>query len=267
MAEELKDRPAQSTDTTQGTVSRALSLLALLADAGGSVTVKYVSEQMGLAPSTAHRLLQLLKKEGYVEAAAEGRHYSIGPSFYRVSAKVVASVSAVSIAQPCLNQLADLFNETVVFGQFMRNERALAFSARADGQQRLKYQIDMNTPLSLVWGASGKAVLAYLPEDLAKEILANEGHSPAANTAPPSWSSLSVALEQIRAKGYAVSESEKLQDARGIAAPVFGPKGIVGCICLTSPISRMPHASIEAIGAEIAARCIELSRALGASNI
>ena len=54
-----------STSST-GTVSRALQLLAVLAESNGPVTVKQVSEQMGLAPSTAHRLLNLLRKDDFV---------------------------------------------------------------------------------------------------------------------------------------------------------------------------------------------------------
>lgn len=261
----MQERDPQSAETGSGTVSRALLLLTVLADAGGSVTVKYVAEQMRLAPSTAHRLLQLLKKEGFVQAEAESRQYAIGPKFYRVAAKVACAISPPIIAQPTLEEIAAAFDETVVFGLYLPTERALSFSARADGQQKLKYQIDMHKPMSLVWGASGKAILAFVPEETAQDILAHEGPSPATGAPPPSWEVLSAELAAIRARGYAVSESEKLPDARGIAAPVFGAGGIVGCVCLTSPKTRMPHASIEKIGAEIVARSLELSHTLGAS--
>ena len=260
-----KDMHTSSAEAGSGTVSRALHLLTVLADAGGSVTVKYVADQMKLAPSTAHRLLQLVKKEGFIEAAAENHQYAIGPEFYRVSARVLGTVSLPSLAQPTLDVVATEFDETVMFGLYLPTENALSFASRADGQQKLKYQIDMHRPLSLVWGASGKAVLAFLPEERARQILAAEAPSPATGALPPAWDDLQQELAAIRARGYAVSESEKLPDARGIAAPVFGPGGIVGCVCLTSPKLRMPHASIETIGREIVARCLSLSRTLGAT--
>jgi len=260
-----KDSRSLAADAGSGTVSRVLALLGVLADAGGSVTVKYVADQMRLAPSTAHRLLQLLKKEGFVEAAAESRQYAIGPQFYRVTARVVGSVSPPAIAQPTLEAIANTFDETVLFGLYLPTEHALSFAGRADGQQKLKYQIDMHRPLSLVWGASGKAVLAFLPEDKARRILELEGPSPVSGAEPPGWDLLSEELARIRARGYAVSESEKLPDARGIAAPVFGPGGIIGCVCLTSPKSRMPHSSIESIGKHIVQSSLALSRTLGAS--
>lgn len=246
-----------------GTVSRALALLTLLADAGGTVTVKHAGDVMQVPPSTAHRMLQLLRKEGFVDAGAGGQ-YGIGPQFYRVAARVMAGKSPVSLAQPVIEGIAEVFNETVLFGLYLPTEGAVSFAARADGQQKLKYQIDMLTPLSLVWGASGKAVLAFLSPAEIDSILAAEGPSPATGATPPDAQLLAAELEEIRARGWALSESEKLPDARGVAAPVFGPAGVVGCICLTSPKARMPHASTDAIGAEVAKRARALSHDLGA---
>lgn len=250
-------------DVGTGTVTRALHLLALLADTDGHITIKQAAVEMGLAPSTAHRLLNLLKKEGFVDNAGAGQ-YAVGAQFYRVAARVVSQASVPTLAQPVIDAIAAEFNETVLFGLYLPTDRTLAFAARADGQQKLKYQIDMHRPLSLLWGASGKAILAFLPEDAVAAILAAEGPSPATGAPPPAATLLAQQLTQIRERGWALSESEKLPGARGIAAPVYGPAGVLGCICLTSPIARMPHATMEVIVREITARAKTFSRDLGA---
>lgn len=261
----ITEKPVEG-EAGSGTVSRVLLMLALLADAGGNVTVKQMAESMRLAPSTVHRLLQLLRKEGFVEAVAESRQYTIGPQFYRVSARVVSRVAPPLLAQPVIEEIARAFDETVVFGLYLPTECAMSFAARADGQQKLKYQLDMHRPLSLVWGASGKAILAFLPPETLRTVLRGEGPSPATGRPPPTPEVIEAELRAIQDRGWAVSESEKLPDARGIAAPVFGAEGVIGCICLTSPKSRMPHASIDAIGRDIAARAKALSYGLGAPN-
>lgn len=260
------DTTAGATESTTGTIGRALQLLGVLADAPGSVTVKHVAEAMGLAPSTAHRLLNLLKKDGFVESSAESRQYAIGPAFYRVSARVMGSVSKTSIAQPVIDELAVEFDETVLFGLYLPAERALSFAGRADGQQRLTYHVDMHRPLSLVWGASGKAILAFLDADVVRSVIAAEGPSPATGAPAPATEALIAALAKVREQGFAISENEKLPDARGIAAPVFGPAGVVGCICLTSPTVRMPHASIDGIVRSVVASAELLSQHFGASR-
>src|SRR3546814_4658390 len=80
-------------------ISLALYLLALLAVAPGPVTVKQVSTDLKVPPSTAHRLLNALAGEGFVAASGSGI-YRIGPRFYRISARVIQGMSQVTIAQP-----------------------------------------------------------------------------------------------------------------------------------------------------------------------
>ena len=264
MTTDTEPTSSPSESGTPGTVGRALQLLGVLADADGSVTVKHVSEAMHVAPSTAHRLLNLLKKEGFVESSAESRQYAIGPAFYRVAARVMSSVSTTTIAQPVMEAIADEFDETVLFGVYLPAEQALSFASRADGRQRLTYRVDMHRPLSLVWGASGRAVLAFLPDAVISAIVANEGKSPATGAPPMAESVVREDLQRIRERGWALSESEKLPDARGIAAPVFGPSGVVGSLCLTTPIVRQTRVSVEAIGQSMAAYGRKLSRYLGA---
>lgn len=255
-------KPAR--EKTIGTVSRALKLLAFIADADGDVTVKQVKEAMGLAPSTVHRLLNLLRHEGFVEAKCKAGTYGIGPQFYRVSARVVNMVPLTELAQPVLDTIVSEYDETVVFGIYLPVERAMSFVARSDGQKKLTYQMDMNKPLSLVWGASGKAILAYLPDEAVADILKSEGASLATRAAPPTLETLREQLADIRHCGYAVSDGEKLSGAEGIAAPVFGTSGVIGSLCLTAPKGRLADTDMQQIGNNIAAHAQTLSKLMGA---
>jgi DNA-binding IclR family transcriptional regulator len=250
--------------TPTGTVSRALRLLALLADADGPVTIKYVSQEMGLAPSTVHRLLGLLKDEGFVADVLETRSYDIGPQFYRVSAQVINGASQLDLISNVLEDLAATHNETILFGQYLPTENSLSFAVRCDGQQKLLYQIDMHKPLSLVWGASGKAILAQLPEYKVAEILDHEGNAPGNGAKPPDFDTLIHELRDIRRAEYCVSYGEKLPGSRGIAAPLFDRSGIIGSICLTAPESRNTDGDIDRIGQSLAQSARQLSHDLGA---
>ncbi|MBY6345113.1 IclR family transcriptional regulator [Providencia rettgeri] len=252
-----------STSST-GTVSRALQLLAVLAESNGPVTVKQVSEQMGLAPSTAHRLLNLLRKDDFVAVVSGGSGlYSIGPEFYRVAAQVMSAESKPALAQNSLDEIASEFNETVLFGTYAVSESAMSFAAIARGEHKLQYQIDLHKPMSLVWGASGKAILAYLDQDTIERVYAKAETSPAQDAPLPALESLLAELSEVRQNGYAHSMSEKLPDARGVAAPVFDNHGIVGCICLTMPTTRVPSAGLSAITAAVIHHAEKLSEMFG----
>lgn len=245
-----------------GTISRALYLLAMLADARGPVTVKQVSTDLKVPPSTAHRLLNALAAEGFVAASGSGV-YRIGPRFYRIAALVSQGTSPVSIVQPIVDTLAAKYNETVLLGRYVAADGAMDFVYRADGSQKLTYQIDLHRPLSLYWGASGKAILAFLPEDQIQQILRRErGASVSGDKLPPLNAALAE-LRKVRERGYAVSEGEKLPGARGVAAPIFDAKGVFGCLCMTSPRERMPHATLDTIVNDIIGTSGEISRVLG----
>jgi len=253
--------PVEST----GAVARAVRVLRALAENPGPQGIAALSAQLGLAVSTVHRLLKLLAQEGMVSWDANTHLYSVGTEYYRMSAKVVAHTTLTRLARPALVDLAGQFNETVLLGVRQSPQHGMMFADRADGTQALQYRVQMYSLNSLVQGASGKSILAFMtPEEIQAELDVERSGAPSADAPIPSLSQLAAELNSIRKDGYAISEGEKLPGARGVAAPVFGPHGVVGSICLTSPAARLPHASISTIAAAIKDRALRLSELLGA---
>jgi len=252
------------TTSTQGGTRRALRVLSALADAGGALSIREAAKHLSIAPSTTHRLLNLLREEGFAAYEADTRTYSIGPEFYRIAARVGSRIGPVHLAEPLLERLAAQYDETILFGLYLPTQNAMSFAARADGTKKLLYHIEMNTPVSLLWGASGKVILASLSKEKVAEILEHETVSPASGARVPALSTLERKLVPIRKVGYAISHGEKLPGACGIAAPVFGPGGVIGSLCLTSPDSRLEESRHVPIGEAMAEAAATLSRQLGA---
>lgn len=257
---------SKDTKTGTGTAERVMTLLTLLADSAGPVSVRAAADDLGLPPSTTHRLLNLLVQGGFASFDQAGSTYSVGSEFFRLSARVAATVSPAAIARGVISDLASRYDETVLFGLLLPTTGKISFIERADGQNKLLYRIDMNTPLSLVWGASGKAALAYMPEAEMNEILAQEGASPATGEMPASSAALAAELKAIREAGFCVSHGEKLPGALGIAAPVFDPHGVIGTICMTMPQARAPTVSTAELGGEVAISARELTHKLGGAT-
>ncbi|WP_328393808.1 IclR family transcriptional regulator [Nocardia sp. NBC_00416] len=258
-------------NSAAGTVKRTVRLLAALADLGKEAGVGKIAEHLGLPASTVHRLLKILTEEGVVVRDPDTHNYSIGAELYRISSRVTAQVDISTIVRPHLEDLANTFDETVIFGLYMPANKALSFTARADGAQLLRYRIELHRPLSLVWGASGKAVLAQLDHATIADILeherglADDGRAPGSTAALPTLDELEHDLQAVREAGYAISEGEKLPQARGIGTPVFDARGVVGSITLTSPKDRLPHGEISSIAASLIAAARSISRELGST--
>ena len=74
-------------------------------------------------------------------------------------------------------------------------------------------------------------------------------------------------LAEIRRLGYAVDDEERTEGVRCVAAPVFSHDGeIVAAISLAAPTIRCSPERLAALGAEIAATALAISRRLGFSD-
>ena len=150
-------------------------------------------------------------------------------------------------------------------GLYLPVPRKMIFAEKVDSSQLLRYQLPMNMPLSVLWGASGLAILAYLPDDQIDAILSEEGAAPASGEPPPSRAALDRQIGKIRACGFAISYGQKIAGAAGISAPVFGANGIVvGSLGVTVQLSKLKAADERRLGLLLSEKAAELSRRLGA---
>lgn len=246
-----------------GLIDKAFQLLDLLVDAPtGGTGVREIARTLSLPVSSVHRLLGLLLSADMVSRDEETRRYSIGPEAYRLAARITRGMRLSEFALPALQRLTAEFNETALLGLYLGQQGKMMFSDRVDGTHFLQYRIALLEPLSVVWGASGKAILAFLPTEVVDGILRAEGPAPATGQSPPRRSDLLAELDVVRRQGFSISRGEKIPQACGVAAPVFGPSGVAGCLCVTSPLDRLTEDSIEKLSvrvAEEAARVSELN--------
>ncbi|RLV57136.1 IclR family transcriptional regulator [Aeromicrobium phragmitis] len=254
-----------------GTVARAMRLLSAVVDAEGPASVNALADASALPASTTHRLLGLLVDVGMVTHDPQLRSYSVGPETYRLAARTLQTVDLPGILQPVLDRLAGTFGETVIFGLYSPATSTLSFAGRADGDHVLQYRIELNTPTSVLWGASGKAVAAFLPdEELAaayeRESRGTGGGRSNGGSELPALERLREDLAVVREQGYVESQGEKLPGARGIAVPVVGPRGVVGSLTLTHPQNRAPAGDAESIVAALQDGAEEIARYFGATG-
>ena len=244
-----------------GTVSRVLRLLSIFCEAGSPLGVHNIAQQSGLPISTVHRLVNLMAADGFVQHDAESRLYSPGPQLHRLTALMWTSGPA-AVAQPILDAVSEKFDETVVLLLYLPDRLAISPIAKREGGRALRYVVDMNVPLELTRGASGKSILAHL--DAATIRSAYDATDPT-GVPLPSWDRFTAELDAIRERGYAVSAGERTPGAHSVAAVVTGALGeVVGTVCMTFPQDRLSAHTNEDIGAEISKAALELSRRLGA---
>ena len=93
-------------------IDRLSALLDALIDNGGVASVKILSAETGLHPSTAFRILASATDNGLVERNAQGQ-YRLGGKLQRWGASLQAGLDLRQVARPVMEWLRDQVAETV----------------------------------------------------------------------------------------------------------------------------------------------------------
>lgn len=249
-----------------GTVSRVALLLRLAAEQRDSFTLKDIAGAAGLPVPTVHRLLDLLAREGLIAPEGGRRGYRIGTELYRIGSLAKANTPIPRLINAILSRAVAEVDETCHFAQYLPAQLAVMFDSRVDSSHPLDFRWEVHKPLSLVWGASGRTILAYLPEEKVDQALAAEVKwSPA--KPPPSREALLSALAEIRRLGYGFTRGERVPGAVSILSPVFDESNsIYGALGFVIPESRFDPARMEFVAETAKTYAGQLSAALGAAR-
>lgn len=254
----------QGGNASSGTIARSVLVLRLIAECKAT-TIREASAALKLAPSTIHRLFELLAREGMVEQDKRDRSYRAGPEFFRVAAQVVSRYDLRTIALPIMREVVAACEETCVLGLYLPTVHKMTLAERVDSTLLLRYQLPMNNHLSLLSGASGRSILAFLPPEQIDLILRQEKETATSGQANPSRIKLSQELKAIRAHGFAVSRGEIIEGAMAIAAPVIGAEGsAIASLGVTAPNERMLRVGVQRVSALVQEKAKNLSIRLGA---
>ena len=234
-------------------VDNALRLLKLF---GGQPRVRLseASEHLGVAHSTAHRLMAMLAYHGFVRQERDSRAYVAGPALVEIGLAAVRQLDIRRHARPVLEHLAGALGETahlaVLEGSNVRYLDAVE-SSRA-----LRVASRTGSVLAASCTASGKALLAELPDAEVSALFADEAALPRLTARSiASRSGLLAELRQVREAGCAVNREESEEGVASVAVTVRGPRRVpVAALTVSAPVSRMTEETAGRITAELLAQ-------------
>jgi DNA-binding IclR family transcriptional regulator len=241
-------------------VDNALRLLLLL-ERDGQVRVSDAADALGVALSTAHRLLAMLEHHGFARQDPATRAYLAGPALVRVGLSAVRDLELRNVAHPYLEALRDETGETTEAAVLRGPEVVLIDAVEAPTALRVAAPAGRT-----MWAhctSVGKAILAALPpEDLDRhypdEVL--PGMTPRSIT---ERDRLVSELAQIRRSGHAVSQEESDEGVGSVAVAVLGEDRPLGAIGALFPTSRSSERQIARIVQALKATAEDLAAALG----
>ncbi|NLU71598.1 IclR family transcriptional regulator [Streptomyces sp. HNM0575] len=225
-----------------------------------SARVTDISDHLGVARSTAHRLLTTLRGHGFVEQESGGRRYRLGPVLLALTRGAVDEPTLVQVAHGHLARLRDEAGETtnllVLDGPDSR------FADGVEGPHPLRVGTRTGDRVPAYGTAGGKALLSELPPEAARARY-RRGLPSLTSATLPDVDALVADLAVTRSRGYALNLDESVTGVHGVGVPVRDRFGTcVAAVTIAAPSIRLDCAraaelalllrrTAESIGAEL----------------
>ncbi|EPD69520.1 IclR family transcriptional regulator [Streptomyces sp. HGB0020] len=257
--------PKQSTGQPVRSAERMLAVLEMFSFERPALSVAEISTGLDLATSTVRRLLNVLEQHGFVRYSASSGKFAPHYQVVRLAAVAVQGNDLIAAAGGPLDTLRERTGEATQLTVLAAGD--VVFVDRRESQSVIKIfsPIGHRSP---AWDgrASGKALLAWLPENEVAAMLPESAHWPAGGpNASDGPEEFMRRLALVRQQGYAINDEETEQDVWAVAAPVRDHTGEV-VAAVNVPVLKtraaQPGRSAELIEAVMVA-AEDVSRALG----
>ena len=239
--------------------ARAIDMLIWLADhTADTWGVRQVARELNTSPSTIYRIFQIFESRDLVTKNEDGK-YTPGLELFRICQVFSQRLSPVKIAQPHLERLAAACGETVLLAAYGARRGQMIVIDIIDAPHPLRWVVHRDQWNAIHSGATGLAILAFLPEQERQALYQKDLERFTERTIVTA-ADLEAEVARIRARGYAYSRGQRSKGAVGFGAPLFDAAGdVFGDVCITIPEGRFDPAQEPKLGRLLVAAAADIS--------
>lgn len=245
-------------------VDRALLLLETIAEAGGEAALSDLAARTGINISTCHHLLNTLIGRGFASKVRGKRLYALGNRILSLG-QACLQADLPTRAQPFIERLSRSTGETIHLAALQGD--LIATLVKREGRHAVRVDTGpvgkTDAPHAT---ASGKAMLAWLPED---EIRRITGDMPVfTEHTITDFAVLIEELRQVRRNGYALDREEFQPGVICVGAAIRDHAGtVVAAVSASMPSMRAGETHLAMVRDEVMAAARALSAELGAPRL
>ena len=217
-------------------VDNALRLLLLFGEQQ-RVRLTDASIYLGVASSTAHRLLAMLQYRGFVRQDLASRVYEPGPALSTIAFSMMRRLDVRLRARPVIERLNADLQETIHLGRLEGAQVYFLDSLESDRAVRVVSRMGRSMPAHCT--STGKAMLSQLSTEELRVLYPSEQLLGLTKKSLTSRAALEKELEKTRRRGYALSLEESEEGVVSVAAPIVGLGGVHYAITASVPTQRM----------------------------
>ncbi|MET0277508.1 MAG: IclR family transcriptional regulator [Pseudorhodoplanes sp.] len=244
-------------------VDRALSLLEALAEAGGEASLTDLSRRTCLNVSTCHHLLSTLVNWGYVAKVPGRRSYALGARVLYLGHACLRQVDLPRKAQVHIDRINHITGETVHLAVLQAD--TIVTLVKREARHAVRVDTGMvgrsDAPHAT---ATGKAMIAWLPEDQMRRMLQPHGMKKFTDNTIVDFDVLIEELRHVRRNGVAIDREEFQPGVICVGSAIRDHSGaVVGAISASAPAMRATDEHLALMRQEVIAATNALSAELG----
>jgi IclR family acetate operon transcriptional repressor len=244
-------------------VDRAITLLETIAAAGGEATLTEIANRAELNISTSHHLLSTLVRRGYVAKVAGRRSYALGGRILDLGYASLRRIDLPQRAERFIDRLNATTGETVHLVT-LQGDTMVTLARR---EARRPGPGAMTRPDGAHAKASGKAILAWLPEHEARRVTTAQGMVRFTPNTITEWPTLNEELGAVRRDLYAMDREEYQPGMICVGAAVRDHQGaVVASLSASTALTRATEEHLKLMTDEVLEAAGALSAELGGSS-
>jgi DNA-binding IclR family transcriptional regulator len=237
-------------------VDTALRLLLLLRRQP-ELRVTAAAAQLGVAASTAHRLLVTLEARRFVTQDRVSRAYRAGPALIELGLHSTGSFDLRTAAEPHIKALAARMGETV--NLLVLEGTSVRFIAGYESDQRVRTRVLTGTLLPAYAVSGGKVLLAEIPRETLRAMYPQRLRKLTPRT--KTFTQLLDELSLVMMRGYAVNHGESELGLSAVAVPLRDHVGrSIAAVAMSAPTSRLKDMDLREIVIQLR-ECVRRIRA------
>lgn len=247
-------------------VERALVILDTLAELGGEASLTEIAREAKLHVSTCHHLINTLVARGYVARLPGKRAYYLGTRILYLSHACLRQVDLPRRAMPHLIALNEATGEAVQLAVMQGTD--LVQLLRRDGRHAVRVDNSGAGSANAAHAtASGKAILAWLPEPERRRIFADKGLTRFTDKTITNEDVLVEQLRIVRRTGLAFDRQEFHPGVVCIGSAIRNHDGaVVGALSASIPVFRLRNGHVVTVQTAVLKAAHDLSIDLGAPD-
>lgn len=225
-------------------VSRALEIIDIVSAHKGGLGVTEIAKQIDINKSSVYRILATMVKYGYIEQDADSGRYKLGYKFLEISTVLLDSIDLRAEARPFLQELEQYTNEVIHLVVYDQGE--VVYIEKLEGNETLRMHSKVGKRAPMHCTAVGKAILAYLPVNVASEIIERKGLPYHTEYTITNKDTFLKEIAEVKLSGYALDLQENEYGITCIAVPIFDHLGrAISAISISGPTMRMTEERIR----------------------